>query len=422
MESDLVAREADLEARHPPAWIFGITNIPFGVAGTYSGVAMPFFLRSAGLPVKEIAALTALALVPSTWQFLWAPVLDLWIPRRFWLVLVSILGGVCLGMSLEVSLPQHIGMYTFLVVAGQALTGLVGSCNGALVSTTLPERLRDTAAGWVNAANLGAAALGGGLVMTLVGHSAHLAAVGLVIMVVAPSLAALSITEDPPSREPLLKHLGEMGRHVWIAVKSRRGWTGLLFCISPVGTVALGNLFSALGPDYMHGLSKAAGDNLIALVNGYLGSFITAGGCLATGFLLKRVNRRTAYLMSGVLTALVAGAMSLFPSTPTTFVVGVAVYLLVTGLAYTAFSAVVYEIVGTASQSASALYSVFPAVGNTAIVYTLALDGLAQDRWGVKGPLWADAALNVLGVCALLLLLRVVFPETKSKSVVLIEG
>lgn len=43
--------------RYTPPWIFGLTNLPFGVASTYAGVAMPFLLRKSGVPVETIAAL-----------------------------------------------------------------------------------------------------------------------------------------------------------------------------------------------------------------------------------------------------------------------------------------------------------------------------------------------------------------------------
>jgi MFS family permease len=200
-----------------------------------------------------------------------------------------------------------------------------------------------------------------------------------------------------------------MGKEVWTAVKARRGWTGLLFCVSPVGTVALTNIFSAVAKDY------GVTNQVVELVNGYGGGFVTAAGALATGFVLDRFkDRRKLYLIAGVATAACCLAMAMAPLKPSTFIVGCLVYLLIAGLAYASFSAVVYEIVGTAGGSASTLYSVFPAAGNQAIAYTLFLDGKAQHLWGTRGLLYADAALNISGVIALLLLLRFVFPDKSS--------
>lgn len=394
----------------PRPWIFGITNLPFGVAGTYAGVTMPFLLSQAGLPMETVAGIGALAMLPAAYQLFWAPILDLRYRRRAWLVLVSTVGALCLGCSMLLELPRQLLAYKVLMVLGQACCGLVASCNGALVSTTLPAAMRGRAAGYVNAANLGAAVLGGGLVMTLAQRSMPLAALALGLMIFLPSLAALTIPEAPPSREKLVPHCSRMARTIWDAVRSRRGWTGLLFCLSPVGTVALMNLFSALGKEY------GASGGAVALLNGYAGGFVTAGGALASGYLIDRMDRRAAYLLAGVLTTLCAGAMALAPMTPAVYAVGTLVYLLIAGLAYTAFSTVVYEIVGDAGPTAATLYSVFPAAGNQAIAYVMVLDGLASKHWGVRGLLWTDASLNIAGVLALLLLLRVVFPERTQRE------
>jgi PAT family beta-lactamase induction signal transducer AmpG len=403
-----------MKSSYTPPWIFGVTNLPFGVAGTYLGVAMPFLLRQAGVPVEKIAAIAAIVLLPAAYQLFWAPIVDLGIRRRTWLVLCATSGSLCLGATLLLKLPDQLFVYEILMVAGQTLVGLVASCNGALVATTVDPRLLGRAAGWVNAANLGAAVLGGGLVLTLADNvSSRAAAVALVLAIILPSLAALTIVEPLPVKDMLGRHLARMAREVWAAVRSRRGWTGLLFCISPVGTAALSNLFSALGNDY------GASHDVVIWVNGYLGGLVMAAGALASGFFLDRLpDRRGLYLASGVLTAVCAGGMAIAPLTPAVFVVGCLTYLFIAGMAFAAFSAVVYEIVGMAGRTASTLYSVFPAAGNQAIAYVLFLDGRAQRRWETQGLLWADAALNLAGVGLLVLLLRFMFPDRgKAKEV-----
>ncbi len=398
------------EMKSPP-WIFGITNIPYGVAGTYSGVAVPFLLRKAGLPIEQIAVVSAIAFLPAAYQLFWAPIIDLGIRRRAWLVLCATLGAIALAATFYIDVQKNLLLYEIILTLGQGLVGLVASCNGALVSTTVDPSKRGRAAGFVNAANLGAAALGGGLVLTLANTvSIHAAAAVLFLSICLPSLAALTIQEAGPIKEPILQHLGNMRREVWRAVSARRGWTGLLFCISPVGTVALTNLFSGMGTDY-HVSSQT-----VELVNGYGGGFITALGALASGYILDRADRRKLYLLAGILTAACAVGMALAPLTPTTYMIGVLTYLLIAGLAYAAFSAVVYEIVGTAGSTASTLYSVFPAAGNQAIAYTLFIDGQSNKAFGVKGLLWTDAAMNIAGVVALFFLLKIVFNERNKAS------
>lgn len=394
------------QTRFAPPWIFGITNIPYGVAGTYCGVAMPFILRKHGIPIETIAAIAALTFLPAAYQLFWAPVIDLGIRRRSWLILCSCLGAICLAATLLLRLPDQLTEYQILMVAGQALVGMVASCNGALVATTVDPAKRGRAAGFVNAGNLGAAALGGGVVLTLFNNSTpSITAIALALMIIVPSFVALFIKEAAPLKQPLLRHLGSMGKEVWKAVRARQGWTGILFCLSPVGTVALTNLFSGLSSDYH------VSHQMIEWINGYGGGLVTAGGALASGFLLDRCDRRKFYLLSGLLTALCCSAMAFAPHTPITFIIGALSYLLIAGLAYASFSAVVYEIVGTAGSTASTLYSVFPAAGNQAIAYVLFLDGKSHQVCGTKGLFLCDAALNLAGVVLLLTLLKFAFPD-----------
>lgn len=395
--------------RYTPPWVFGITNIPFGVAGNFAGIAVPFVLRKAGLPLEQIAIVGALALLPAAYQLFWAPVLDVGIRRRSWLMLCATLGSFLLPATLIIKVPQHLVEFQIFLIAGMALTGLVASCNGALVSTTVDPAKRGQAAGFVTAGNLGSAVLGGGLILTLFNKvSAEAAAIALFVCIFLPSLVAVVITEPPPRHDPIWEHVRNMQQQVWRALSSRFGWTGLLFCAGPCSTVALVQLFSGMGKDYQ------VSPDLVTWVNGYGGGFITAAGAMVAGYLLDRKDRRKLFVLSGILTAVCAVAMSLFPSIPATYVVGVSVYMLIAGLAYSAFSAVVYEIVGTAGVSASTLYSIFPAAGNQAIAYTMFLDGQANRVFGVRGMLWADAVLNIAGAVLLVWLMRAVMKKNKT--------
>jgi hypothetical protein len=95
--------------------------------------------------------------------------------------------------------------------------------------------------------------------------------------------------------------------------------------------------------------------------------------------------------------------MALAPQAPTTYAVGVSAYLLVSGLCYAAFSAVVLDSIGVAGAAASTQYTLFTSAGNAAIAYTGFLDAQLHERYGVTGLLLLDAALNLGGVVALAL-------------------
>src|SRR5690348_7886327 len=123
--------------RPPAAWLFGLTNLPYGVYGGFIATAMPYLLRGAGLPVDRIAGISALALAPSIWFVLWAPVVDIGLRRRAWLILCAVVSAACLALALLEPLPSHLGLFTTLLVLGSAVNMLISAANGGLISVTV---------------------------------------------------------------------------------------------------------------------------------------------------------------------------------------------------------------------------------------------------------------------------------------------
>lgn len=402
---------------HPPPWLFGITNIPFGVAGGYTSVAMPFVLSKAGVPMSTIGGISAAVLVPLSWQFLWAPMLDVGLRRRTWLLLTAALGALLLAASLLLKLPQQLWPFEVCCVLGSGLTGLVSASNGALVATQVPPHLHGRASGWLNAANLGGNAVGGGLVIQLGDTlTPQIAAVSLGLLTFLPAIAVLLLDERLRPRRRASEVFPSMLRDVWGTATHRRGWTGILFCLAPVSTPALLDLFSAVGGDY------GASTGTVEFTMGYGSGLITAAGALLSGPLLDRVDKRRAYLFSGALIALVDVAMACAPQTPLTYIVGTLAYSLVAGLCFAAFTAVVLEIIGKVDRSAATQYTLFDAAGNLATSYLAWLDGhgydlfKAQGRPGASGLLLTDAGMNIAGVIGLGLMMWLVFGRRRQFS------
>jgi PAT family beta-lactamase induction signal transducer AmpG len=397
-------------SRAAPPWLFGITAIPFGVSAGFVATTMPYVLRKAGLSVEAIGWYSSAAMVPSFAQFLYAPVIDVGPRRKHWLLLVSVLGALCLGAALLLPLPSSASTFLTLTFLGQVVTGLVGSCNGGLLATTLAPEQRGRASGWLNAGNLGGGALGAGLTLYLAERS-HPQAAALILMstMILPAVAALAIPEERRAKRGAIEVFRSMLRDTWKTAKSRPGWTGILFCISPVGTAALLNFFSAIAVDYQ------ATPKMVAFVNGTLNGLVTAAGSLLGGQLCDRLDKRLCYLLSGALLSVVGVSIMMAPIRPMTYAVGVTAYFFVSGLCYAAFSAVVLESIGRAGASASTQYTLFSAAGNFAITYV----GWINTRFHQHGPqgLWAsDALLNLGGVVILALMMKFVFNRKEATS------
>src|SRR5205823_13252737 len=87
--------------------------------------------------------------------------------RKHRLVNVCVLGALCLCASLMKPLPEKVGAYVSFMFAGQLISGLVGSCNGGLLASTLPNQLRGRAAGYLYTGNLTGGALGAWLTLSM---------------------------------------------------------------------------------------------------------------------------------------------------------------------------------------------------------------------------------------------------------------
>ena len=409
-----------MATRPTPPWLFALTCIPYGVTGSFIGVVMPFLARKSGSDVDDIGWFVTLMFLPPVLQFLYAPIVDFGPRRKHWLLIVTVLGAAALVGAMAMPLPDALIPFLALTFTSQLIAGLVGSCNGGLLATTIGDDQRGRAGAWYNIGNLCGGGISAALAVWLLGKQWDPVVVGLLLaaMMVVPALAVLAIHEPP--REELHSAgvvFGNLLRDVRGVLFSRAGATGLLLCLSPVGTAALTNFWSALATDYVRpelagqmaalepAKAKALLDQkaaeVVAFVGGPLGQILTAVGALLCGYLCDRTNRRAMYLLSGALTAVCGIAMALSPPSEATFVWGALAYALVTGFCYAAFTATVLETIGEGAAAASTRYAMYVAAGNLAIAYVGLVDTRFSSEAHVEHVVWSDAALNLGGVLIL---------------------
>jgi MFS family permease len=383
---------------YSPPWLFCLSCIPYGVVGSFQATVMPFLAEREGLSLGSIGWLTVAVMIPTWVQFVYAPIVDVGFKRKHWLVIMSAISACFLMATCHVSITDHRGAFIALAITAQFLSGLVSSCNGGLMSVTIPDELRGRAGAWYNVGNLSGGAVAGGLAVWLIQHDYDAWTYGgvLALTMFLPSLAILWV--DEPERdhvEHLRDLVGTTVRDVRDVLSTRRGVTGALLFLSPVATAALLNSFAGMTDDYH------ASDFTVWVVNGWANGILTALGALAGGYLCDRYSRRGVYLLSGLLTAICGVAMMLSPRTDLTYTWGVMTYFLVAGVCYAATSATLLETIGDAGKAASTQYALFNACGNIAISWVGLVETRFHDRWHVEGVLAADAALNVIGVVIL---------------------
>jgi MFS transporter, PAT family, beta-lactamase induction signal transducer AmpG len=380
--------------RYPRPIVFMFLIVPFGVMGGYVSVALAYLFSQQGISVERVAALVAVGVIPHTWKFAWAPLVDSLLTRKTWYLLASVLSaaGIFATAVLPIQASSLPLLTTVILVSNFAVTFL-GMATDSLMAYSTPPELKGRAGGWFQAGNLGGAGLGGGAGLWLAQRiSPAIAGAILALACLACCLALLFVPEPESTiRESRVgKTFVNVFKDLWALACSRGGLAALFLCFLPIGSGAASNLWSAVADDW-----RASADT-VALVTGVLGGILSAVGCLIGGWGCDRMNRKAAYVLYGALQAACALGMAVAPRTPAMYVVFTSLYALITGLTFAGFTAFVLEAMGTGA--AATKYNVFASLSNTPIYYMTLLDGWAHTRWGAAGMLNAEAALCLVGM------------------------
>ena len=369
--------------------------VPFGAMGGYLSITIGYQLTQAGVSVEQVAALVAFSYIPQTWKFLWAPVADTTLSRKRWYVLAGLVSAVGIFVTGAVpaderSLPL---LYAAVLVSNVAVTFLAMASESLMIYNTPPE-LHGRAGGWFQAGNLGGNGLGGGaglwLAQTL--PEPWMAGAALAVACALCGAALWFVPEPPPMARA--GHYGRMLvavlKDLWQVARARAGILALLICFLPIGSGAASNLWAAVADDWH------ASANTVALATGVFSGIVSALGCLVGGYGSDRIDRKTAYVLYGLLMAICTVAMALAPRTEAMYVVFTLMYAFIQGLTYAGFTAVVLETIGLGA--AATKFNVYASLSNMPIAYMTLIDGWAHTRWGAAGLLNVEAAIGVLGI------------------------
>jgi hypothetical protein len=371
--------------------LFLLLILPGGIFSGFTITPLPYLLGQAGVPVDRIARIGSLLYFPQILYFFWAPVVDMKLRRRAWLVLVSCISAACVGIAIPLVGARHVGLITAIFFAGMTINVLVSAAQGGLMVTSLTPAAQAKAAGWTQAGNLGGGALGAGITLWLLGRlPVAVAAAATTAMTALPSLAALTIREAPPQAGiGLIERMGKIGKELWAVLRTRRSLWGLLLLAAPVGSGAAQNLLPAVASAY------GVGQQGVVWVNGMAGGLVLSLGSLLATLLPGEWDRRLTYAGAGVLNAL-ASLTLMAGHRPGVYFAGTIFYLITTGFCYARFLALVVDVLGPGEHGTSTRYSLFLAAGNLPIAYVLSLDGLGYRLFGTRGLFGVDAGGNLL--------------------------
>ena len=383
------------EARVGHPAVFLVLFSPFGIASGYLSVTLAFLLSHHGVTVQEIATLTAIAFIPQTWKFLWAPIVDTTLTRKGWYVIGALTTAVTIAMTGFVHAgPRTLPVVTVLVLASSLASTFVGMATESFAAHTTSAEQKGEVGGWVQAGNLGSYGLGGGGALWIAQHSGleSLASASLGLLCAGCCLA-LFFVRDVAERRAASRYLAnliELVKDVWSVARSRRGYLAILLLFIPIGTGAAQNLWAAVAADWH------ANADTVALVTGALSGIVSMIACVVGGYVCDVMDRKAAYALFGVILALCAVVMALAPRTPATFVLFTLLYAFILGICYAAFSAVTLEAIGRGA--AATKYNLMASLSNFPIQYMTVVDGWAQTKYGSGGMLYAEAAIGIVAV------------------------
>ena len=372
--------------RIPPPAVVGAAVLPFGLVAGFTITALPFLLTHAGVSLGRVATISAIVMSPTFWGFLLQPLMDTGLTRRAYGWLSAGVAAVCLGAALMVLSPAHLAATTALLLAAELATVMYSGAIGGWTAAFTPDRARGAVSGWTNVANLGGGAAGSMVVMELARRVAlPWLALSMALAVLAGALPTLWFPEPRRSSFRFRQLFTDALRAIWRASRTRECLIGFCLFLAPVSAEAAINLFSGLGGNF-HAPSAT-----VIWVTGAGCAITSSLGALLGGYAADRISRGYLYLCAGMGTGVCALAMAFAPRVPLVFIVGVLAYNGMAGIAYAAFNALGFEIVGQHSPVASTQLGLFAASTNLAIVYMTWADGRGFQSFGARGLMLTDA-------------------------------
>jgi len=270
--------------------LFGCLYLSEGAPIGFIWLALPTRLREAGVDIGQITWLTAVLVLPWTFKFAWAPLVDLLrSPRwtlRHWIIGAQCLMGITLVPLLWLDpVDQFEWMAGLLIVHALAAATQDVSIDALCISVTDP-RERGEYNGWMQAGMLLGRAMMGGGALVMSRYIGTTAVVALLIGITMSS-AVLVILSNVPIRKSADGQVWDALRSILVAVRQLSTWFGLLFAL--IGGAAFKSLEVIYGPFLIdRGYDKAevgwfsAGPMILSMI----------AGSLIGGWFADRIGRR----------------------------------------------------------------------------------------------------------------------------------
>lgn len=375
-------------AKHPHPWIFLALMAPFGVSTGYVSVTLAYVLAAKGVTVAAIGALVSASVLPQTWKVLWAPLVDTTLTPKLWYLIGALgVGLTILTMSVVPHPASAMALLSGLAIVSSIASSLCGMTADSFLAH-FDAKQQGRASGWAQAGNFAGTGVGGGLGLYLAQHVQAQwvsgAGLGLLCMACAAVLPLLPFVPRV-ARSSIAATFMEVLREVWAVVKSRAGLLVIFLMLLPIGS-------GGLQWNSVAGEWKVSADT-VALTGGVITGVVSGVAALVGGYVCDLIDRKTAYCLFGVLIAVELVVAAWLPRTAMVWIVASVLYQALVAACYSAYSAVVLEVIGRGA--AATKFNLMASVANVPVAFMPVVDGVLHDRHGTNAMFHGEAALTV---------------------------
>ena len=264
-------------------------------------LALPTRLKSAMVPIEQITALTAALVIPWTFKFAWAPLIDVLQSGRWtlkhWILLAQFLMGATLMPLIWIDPISSMKLIGLLLLLHAFAAATQDVAIDALCISVTDATERGRLNGWMQTGMLaGRAAMGGGALLlgSRIGDSAVVAMLvaittfsGCLLLGAKLPQRSSEMTAQSPSTGTIAGSARLMVRDLFGAIRGRRFWVGIAFALT--GPAAFKAFEVVIGPFLIdRGLTKEDVGSFTAVV--MIGAMVA--GSLIGGRLADRFSRK----------------------------------------------------------------------------------------------------------------------------------
>ena len=388
---------AEVDAKPPRfVWAMGLTNMIYGYGYAVLLVTVPQLLEARGVPEPQIAYITTIALTASLATFAVAPVLDCWISRRRWSVVLALLSAAL--SALVLLLPATSPLFATALAVDALVVMMYNSAIGGWLGAGLPKSADETIGTWFNIGNASGFGIGAQVQFWLIGHLPQPLGALLVAGIMLVPLAILPLMPKPlADRADLRENFSRLARDVGQLVRQGPVWRIIVLFLLPCGSFTLTNAFGGIGgvfhaAPWLVDAATGSGTAIIALVT-----------ALLFKPLLNHVRAPLAYLAVGSVGAAFTLSLLPLPHLPWVFVLAVLGENIAQTCAQVAQNTIMFRSIPLDSPLASSQFGLLQTAGVVPYAYMQAADGFGnQLAGGVTGSFLMDAGVS-LAACALVL-------------------